>query len=182
MDKSNILKKILLQGLIVILLIGVIMFFRRLPGWLIQAEMKKQLSMIQAVSDARHDEPKHAESENVSPGLRPVSHAKRITPEEIYTVLKFVKDPEIDINVVDLGLIQSITNHENKITVTMIFTRRFCPYQAELVSGVKEAVKKAAPDLTVNVIADYSKTWRFSDLTENGKKQWERFFGNKGDN
>jgi metal-sulfur cluster biosynthetic enzyme len=173
-NRRAVLKKFLQQTLIVILLISIIWLFKLLPGWLIEREMKKQLSMIEPGPRTLHTEIP-AEPEKKS------EPAKPIPAEQIYETLKFVKDPEIDISVVDLGLIHHIRSDEKGIRVTMILTRRFCPYQAELVSGVKAAVKKAAPARTVTVIVDYSKTWTFSDLTADGKKQWEKFFGERGD-
>lgn len=100
-----------------------------------------------------------------------------ISPDQVYDTLRHIKDPEIPINVVDLGLIHDVTTNQRGITITMILTTRFCPYQGSLVKSVREAVEKVAQGTHVEVIIGYSTTWSLSDLTPEGIRAWEQFFG-----
>lgn len=61
-----------------------------------------------------------------------------ITREKIYDQLKKCMDPEIPVNIVDLGLIYDITvNSNNDIGVKMTMTTRGCPLHNTLVNDVK---------------------------------------------
>ena len=99
------MKKIILQGCIIILMIGIIWFFKMLPQWMIEKEMEKQLSMITPPSARIKTETVRPEAVKSESGTKP-AWKNSISSKEIYQALKMIKDPEIDINVVDLGLIQ----------------------------------------------------------------------------
>jgi FeS assembly SUF system protein len=78
--------------------------------------------------------------------------SEKINKEEVIQALKNCYDPEIPINIVDLGLIYDLKIEGNKVTVVMTLTAPFCPaaiwfpdyIKQELlkVKGVKEAEVK----------------------------------------
>ncbi|MCP4351219.1 MAG: metal-sulfur cluster assembly factor [Desulfobacterales bacterium] len=176
---KNSLKKITGQGIIILLLISLLWMFKMLPGWIIEREMKKQLSLLPSSPRVFHTAgfPPGAE-ETVTHEQTSQAGPVLISENEIYAALKFIKDPEIDINVVDLGLIRDIRIDRKGITVTMMLTTRFCPHHRRIVNSVREAVKKISTQETINIIVDYSKTWTTADLTEAGKKHWDNIFKN----
>ncbi len=49
------------------------------------------------------------------------------TPEELREKLREVKDPEINMSIVDLGLVYDITYDEGNVLVTMTLTSPGCP-------------------------------------------------------
>ena len=50
------------------------------------------------------------------------------TPEEVYTELRQVFDPEIPVNIVDLGLIYDVkVNEDNRVHIDMTLTSQSCP-------------------------------------------------------
>ena len=55
--------------------------------------------------------------------------------------LKQVYDPEISINVYDLGLIYGIDHDEKNgwITITHTLTSAFCPFADEIVANIRQA-------------------------------------------
>ncbi|MBE2222436.1 MAG: metal-sulfur cluster assembly factor [Anaerolineae bacterium] len=59
--------------------------------------------------------------------------------EELVEVLRSVIDPEIGMNVVELGLIRQtdINEEENSAKVTMILTTPFCPYGPQMIEQVR---------------------------------------------
>jgi len=66
-----------------------------------------------------------------------------ISAENIKKSLEPVKDPEIGLSVVDLGLIYDIeVADEGKVSITMTLTTPACPYGPELVDAVKLATMK----------------------------------------
>ncbi|MCB0027747.1 MAG: metal-sulfur cluster assembly factor, partial [Anaerolineales bacterium] len=58
--------------------------------------------------------------------------------EEITEALRSVIDPEIGLNVVELGLIRNIeVGPENEAKLTMILTTPFCPYGPQIIEQVR---------------------------------------------
>jgi metal-sulfur cluster biosynthetic enzyme len=60
--------------------------------------------------------------------------------EEILESLRSVIDPEIGLNIVELGLVRQIDVDEEKdsANVTMILTTPFCPYGPALIDQVRQ--------------------------------------------
>ncbi len=77
-----------------------------------------------------------------------------MTKEDILKALKSVIDPEIGINIVDLGLIYDVKIDKENVTVVMTLTTPGCPmgfmFDREVVKTVKKikGVKKVTVDLT----------------------------------
>lgn len=63
-----------------------------------------------------------------------------ITSDDIRERLKSVKDPELDLDIVTLGLIRGIVVDEDKTgaEITMTLTSPFCPFANELIEDVEE--------------------------------------------
>lgn len=59
--------------------------------------------------------------------------------EEIIESMRSVIDPEIGLNIVELGLLRNVdVNDENdSATITMILTTPFCPYGPQLIEQVR---------------------------------------------
>ena len=94
-----------------------------------------------------------------------------VTVEEITTALKDVYDPEIPVNVVDLGLIYNVEVDDNShVHVEMTLTAAGCsmgPFiaqQAEWAITEVEGVK----DVEVNITFD--PPWSPDNITEDGRK------------
>lgn len=63
---------------------------------------------------------------------------KKEQREEIMEALREVIDPEIGLNVVELGLIRQLDiDEDDNIHVTMIMTTPFCPYAPQLLEQVR---------------------------------------------
>lgn len=76
---------------------------------------------------------------------------KSIDTNRIKDVLKEVYDPEIHINIHDLGLIYHCDVVEGKSDVVMTLTSPFCPVAGEMPVWVKEALLKVEGINEVNV-------------------------------
>lgn len=64
--------------------------------------------------------------------------------EEVLEALRSVIDPEIGLNVVELGLIRGMEFEDGKTKVTMILTTPFCPYGPAMIDQVRQTVSSAA--------------------------------------
>ena len=67
-------------------------------------------------------------------------NANSIGKADVLATLRQVMDPEIDLNIVDLGLIYDIAIESSKVSVLMTVTTPGCPMQDALQSGVTSAL------------------------------------------
>ena len=94
-----------------------------------------------------------------------------VTSQQILDSLKQCMDPEIPINVVDMGLIYGVdVSADNKIDIKMTMTTRGCPLHDTLVSDVKRYVNKVPGVNGVNVEIVWEPTWTPEKMSEAGKK------------
>jgi len=100
-----------------------------------------------------------------------------ITKERVLKALKKVYDPEIPVNIVDLGLIYGIEIKDNVVNIRMTMTAPGCPVAFLLVEMVKEAVREEVPEAKeVNVELVWDPPWTPDRMSEEAK----RILGFKG--
>ena len=86
-----------------------------------------------------------------------MSTQQTVTEEQVYAALKKCMDPEIPVNVVDLGLIYGVKVAGGKdVDIKMTMTTRGCPLHDTLVSDVKRYVGKVngVGNVTVDIVWD----------------------------
>ncbi len=82
------------------------------------------------------------------------------TPETVRKALRGVKDPELNLNVVDIGLIYDITVGEaGEVHVNMTLTSPGCPSGPEIVGDVKRAVEDLEGVTSVSVEIVWEPYW-----------------------
>jgi len=86
-------------------------------------------------------------------------------------IRKNVFDPEIGLNIVDLGLVYDVQMpEEKKVDVTMTLTSPGCPVGPQIISGVQTFVKHEYPDLdAINVHIVWSPLWNPDMMTQEAK-------------
>ena len=62
------------------------------------------------------------------------------TDEEIRTALEQVVDPEINLSIIDLGLVREIDQSADPHVVRMLLTTPFCPFAPQIIAQVKEVM------------------------------------------
>lgn len=92
--------------------------------------------------------------------------------DQIIEQLKTVFDPEIPVDVYELGLIYEVDiSDELDVTVEMTLTALGCPVAGEMPQWVKEAVQKV-PDLkSVRVALTFEPPWDPSRMSDSAKLQ-----------
>ena len=86
--------------------------------------------------------------------------------ESLLTALRTVKDPELNLNVVDLGLVYSIQTHDDQVDVEMTLTSPACPAGPEILRNAVSALEKVEGVTKANVRLVMSPPWspdRMSD-------------------
>ncbi|MBE2230203.1 MAG: metal-sulfur cluster assembly factor [Chitinophagaceae bacterium] len=85
--------------------------------------------------------------------------------------LEQVNDPELGLNVVDLGLIYQVDFDEagNRIYVRMTLTTQFCPMGETLVAAVQRALEATFNGREVEVELSFDPPWNYERISERGK-------------
>lgn len=94
-----------------------------------------------------------------------------ITKEKITDILRTVIDPEIGINIVDLGLVYDINISENIIDIRMTLTTPGCPMHGSITNWVKRIIEMTIPDVSVNVNLVWEPKWTPDKMSEEAKLQ-----------
>jgi metal-sulfur cluster biosynthetic enzyme len=83
-----------------------------------------------------------------------------------------VIDPEIGLNVVDLGLIYRIyfIEDEKKIEVDMTLTTQFCPMGESITNNVKRAIADKFKEYSITLNLVFEPAWNPDMITPEGKK------------
>ena len=94
-----------------------------------------------------------------------------ITKEQILEKMKNVYDPEIPVNVVDLGLVYNIEiKEEGKIHILMTLTAPGCPIYPYIAEQVKREVSQLEGVKEVDVEFTFDPPWSPDKMTEEGKE------------
>ena len=91
--------------------------------------------------------------------------------DKIWQSLKQIYDPEIPVNIADLGLIYEV--HEptpGQIDIRMTVTSPFCPAAAFLPDRVKEAAQQEEGVSNVRVELVYTPAWTRDKMSESAKR------------
>jgi metal-sulfur cluster biosynthetic enzyme len=91
--------------------------------------------------------------------------------DNILTALKEVCDPEIPVNVVDLGLIYEVTEFPiNNIHIQMTVTSEHCPAAIFLPTQIKEVAEIVSGVNDVHVELVYHPAWNRDRMSADAKK------------
>lgn len=93
-----------------------------------------------------------------------------ITEEEVMEVLKQCYDPEIPVNVVDLGLIYNVSIEDDTVDVEMTLTAPGCPMHSLIARDVKQKLESIPGLEKANVKVVWDPPWTPDRLSEEAKK------------
>lgn len=96
------------------------------------------------------------------------------TKEEIIGAVKECYDPEIPVNIVDLGLIYDVSiQEEGKVHIKMTLTAVGCPTADQLVEEVRERAASVPGVTESKVELVWDPPWSPARLTPDGRLQLE---------
>ena len=89
---------------------------------------------------------------------------------KVIEVIKKIYDPEIPVNIYDLGLIYKIeVENENKVNVDMTLTSPNCPVAESLPKEVKDNIMKVEGVSDVNLNLVWEPPWNKDKMSEAAK-------------
>jgi metal-sulfur cluster biosynthetic enzyme len=90
--------------------------------------------------------------------------------EDILEALRDVVDPELGINVVDLGLVYGITLDEQRnVAIDMTLTSAACPLTDVIEDQAREALEGVVNDFRINWV--WLPPWGPESITDDGREQ-----------
>lgn len=88
------------------------------------------------------------------------------------TALYNVIDPELFINIIDLGLVYDLSfESPEKIIITMTLTTRHCPLGDAMKQGVENVLGMAFPDRKAEINVVWEPEWTLDSVTPEGKRE-----------
>ncbi|RYZ25804.1 MAG: metal-sulfur cluster assembly factor [Chitinophagaceae bacterium] len=86
--------------------------------------------------------------------------------------LQQVIDPEIGLNIVDLGLIYQVDFDDaaKEVFVSMTLTTQFCPMGDSIRDGAVRAMQQAFPSYSVHVELTFDPPWNSERISEQGQE------------
>ena len=88
------------------------------------------------------------------------------TPESVRDVLRHVVDPELHINIVDLGLVYEVALDGSKVSVKITLTSPGCPYGPYLLHQVRDTLLSLKGITDANLEVVWDPPWGPDKMTE----------------
>jgi metal-sulfur cluster biosynthetic enzyme len=90
--------------------------------------------------------------------------------EDVLEALRDVVDPELGVNVVDLGLVYGVTVSEDRVaTIDMTLTSAACPLTDVIEDQAQSALDGLVSDFRINWV--WMPPWGPDKITEDGREQ-----------
>ncbi len=96
-----------------------------------------------------------------------------MTTDRLWAALSEVRDPEMPVNLVDLGVIYGIKEVEGTVEVDLTFTAMGCPASEFILDDVRERLmrEEGVRDVRVNIV--WNPPWTAARMTEAGRDALE---------
>jgi metal-sulfur cluster biosynthetic enzyme len=106
-----------------------------------------------------------------APVTTDVSPDATVKPEDVIEVLRECFDPEIPVNIIDLGLVYDIAIKPERIDLKMTLTALGCPMAADVIADVRDHLLTlpGISDASVDIV--YEPMWTPERMSEEAR--WE---------
>ncbi|MGC8675980.1 MAG: metal-sulfur cluster assembly factor [Candidatus Micrarchaeia archaeon] len=94
-----------------------------------------------------------------------------ITIKQVVDALKEVTDPEVGINIVDLGLVYGIKIDGNDVSVTVTMTSPMCPVTSILLADMQLRMERIPGIGKVNLDLVWEPAWSADMISEEYRQQ-----------
>jgi metal-sulfur cluster biosynthetic enzyme len=91
---------------------------------------------------------------------------------QVVEALHQVIDPELFVNIIDLGLVYDIAfPADNRLVITMTLSTPHCPLGEAIEAGIHHVLEPLFPDKMIEVNIVWEPPWDFSMMTAEGRRQ-----------
>jgi metal-sulfur cluster biosynthetic enzyme len=93
--------------------------------------------------------------------------------DRLWAALSEVQDPEMPVNLVDLGIIYGIAEHDGVVSVDLTFTAMGCPASEFILEDVRERLLRedGVREVRVNIV--WNPPWSAARMTQDGRDALE---------
>ncbi len=98
---------------------------------------------------------------------------ERETPQEkaVWAALKTVMDPEVGIDIVEMGMVYSVAVTDNRAEIEITMTSPSCPLHVSITNEARQAVARALPSLAgVDVQVVWEPAWTPERMSDTARK------------
>ena len=92
-----------------------------------------------------------------------------LTKEDVFEALRVVEDPELGMDVVDLGLVYEVTVDGTAVSVLYSLTSMGCPAGAQIEQDIKDAVGSMEGVEKVTTELTYTPPWSPDRMSDDAK-------------
>lgn len=92
-----------------------------------------------------------------------------VTVEDVFEALRVVEDPELGMDVVDLGLVYDVAVEQGRVTVTYSLTSMGCPAGAHIDAQISEVVASLEGVSEVATDLVWSPPWSPEMMSDDAK-------------
>jgi len=98
--------------------------------------------------------------------------------KKIMEALTQVYDPEIPVDIVNLGLIYELKiSDEGEVYIKLGLTAPGCPVVDDLIYTVEQVIKETVPAKSVEVDIDLETVWSPLKMTPEGREKFKKLYG-----
>jgi FeS assembly SUF system protein len=94
---------------------------------------------------------------------------KVISDKDVIKCIKTVMDPEIPVNLYDLGLIYSININDNNVIIEMTLTNPNCPVAGQMPKNVGKSLENLDGIMTIEVKLVWKPKWTKDLMSDDAK-------------
>lgn len=94
-----------------------------------------------------------------------------VTEDAVFNAVKEIIDPEVGINIVDMGLIYGVDIEAETVNITMTLTSPGCPAGGQLINGTQHVTQQLEGVEEVNINVVWTPRWTPEMMTEEAKDE-----------
>ena len=110
----------------------------------------------------------HSDTHGDLPEVNLGGGVSTLSVEDVEEAMKDVVDPELGINVVDLGLLYGVNIDGNDVTLDMTLTSAACPLTDVIMDQTNQALEGIANDVAINWV--WMPPWGPDKITDDGRE------------
>lgn len=95
------------------------------------------------------------------------------SPDRIRDILRSVIDPELAMNIVDLGLIYGVEVTPERIDIALTMTSPACPMGEMILDDVRAALDAAFPERSKNIELVWDPPWHPRMMSERARRHFD---------